>query len=75
MKAELIYHDKVIEKPNSIVEIMVWSIPKTSDKPHGYKYSLVFEKLADGLVDMIMQRVKVITGIMAIGKNLTNLRA
>lgn len=50
MKAELIYHDKIIEKPNSIVEITVWSIPKTSDKSHGYKYSLVFVKAGKRIV-------------------------
>ncbi len=43
MKAELIYHDKWM-KDDNIVEIRIWSVPITKDKPHGYKYSLVYIK-------------------------------
>ncbi|MDN3512316.1 MAG: DUF6516 family protein [Candidatus Jettenia sp. CY-1] len=75
MKAELIYYDKVIEEPNSIVELTVWSIPKTSDKPHGYKYSLVFVKAGKRIVGYDNAEGKGDHVIMAIGKNLTNLRA
>ncbi|GBD97650.1 MAG TPA: hypothetical protein ENG83_05110 [Nitrospirae bacterium] len=44
MKAELIFHDKVVEHDNSIVEIKIWSVPVTSDRLHGYKYSMVYIK-------------------------------
>lgn len=47
MKAELIIHDRVKDRRGGIVETKVWSIPLTSDKPHGFKYSLVYIK--DGL--------------------------
>ncbi|MDD5434042.1 MAG: DUF6516 family protein [Nitrospira sp.] len=43
MRAELIYHEKWIEEVE-IVEIKIWSVPKSKDKPHGYKYSLVYIK-------------------------------
>lgn len=42
MGAELILHDKVKDKYGGIVEVKVWRVPKTHDKPHGYKYSLVY---------------------------------
>ncbi len=44
MKAELVYHDKVVELPDSIVEIKIWSVPISIDKPHGYKYSFIYAK-------------------------------
>lgn len=36
----MIYHEKRIEG-NEVVEIKIWSVSKSQDKPHGYKYSLV----------------------------------
>ena len=44
MRAKLIYHDKVVEAKDSIIEITIWSVPISADKPHGYKYSLVYIK-------------------------------
>ena len=44
MKAELVYHDKVVELPDSIVEIKIWSVPISAYKPHGYKYSFIYVK-------------------------------
>ena len=44
MRAKLIYHDKVVEAKDSIIEITIWSVPTSADKPHGYKYSLVYIK-------------------------------
>ncbi|MBI3631265.1 MAG: hypothetical protein HY279_02565 [Nitrospinae bacterium] len=44
MKAEILIHDKVKDKHGGIIEVKVWLIPKTIDKPHGYKYSLVYIK-------------------------------
>ncbi len=43
MKAHLIRHDRVIDELNNIIEVKMWQLPKaTKDKPHGYKYSLVY---------------------------------
>ena len=42
MKAELIRHDKVYSRDGNIIEVKVWEVETTSDKPHGYKYSLVY---------------------------------
>lgn len=41
MKAGLIYQEKWVQE-NRAVEIRVWAVPKAKDKPHGYKYSLVY---------------------------------
>lgn len=41
-KTELLIHDKVEDKHGGIVEVKVWSVPESADKPHGYKYSLVY---------------------------------
>jgi len=41
MKAELVYRDKWTKNDN-IVEIKIWAVPITKDKPHGYKYSMVY---------------------------------
>ncbi|MCK4486145.1 MAG: hypothetical protein KAU38_05200 [Desulfobacterales bacterium] len=42
MKAKLIYHVKQIDKDGDIVEIKIWQIPKSKDKPHGLKYSFAY---------------------------------
>jgi len=42
MKAELIIRNKVIDEHGNTVEIKLWAVEKSSDKPHGYKYSLVY---------------------------------
>ena len=43
MKALLVRHVKVIDELSNIIEIKMWQLPKpTKDKPHGYKYSLVY---------------------------------
>jgi len=42
MKAELILHDKVQESDGGIIETKVWAVPVTKEKPHGYRYSLVY---------------------------------
>ena len=44
MKAELLIHDKVKDKHGGIIETKIWSVPKSPEKPHGYKYSLVYIK-------------------------------
>lgn len=43
MDAKLIRHDKVIDELENTIEIKMWQLPEpTKDKPHGYKYSLVY---------------------------------
>jgi len=42
MKAALIRHDKVTDELGNTVEIKLWKIPPTPDKPQGYKYSLAY---------------------------------
>lgn len=43
MRAKLIRHDKVIDDDGNTIEVKMWRLPRPSkDKPHGYKYSLVY---------------------------------
>ncbi len=42
MKAGPVYIHKRIYPNGDIVEIKIWKVAKSVDKPHGYKYSLVF---------------------------------
>ena len=44
MKAELLVHDKVKDKHGGVVEVKIWHVPKSQDKLHEYKYSLVYIK-------------------------------
>ena len=44
MRAELLIHDKVKDRHGGIVEIKIWSVPKSKDRPHGYRFSLVYIK-------------------------------
>ncbi|MCP4104453.1 MAG: hypothetical protein GY749_02795 [Desulfobacteraceae bacterium] len=41
MKAKLIYREKYVCSDGAIREMILWKLPqKTSDRPHGLKYSL-----------------------------------
>ena len=42
MKAELIRHEKITDELGNTIEIKVWKVPVSKDKPHGFKYSLVY---------------------------------
>ena len=42
METMLIRHDKVTDELGNTVEIKLWKVPPTLDKPKGYKYSLVY---------------------------------
>jgi hypothetical protein len=42
MSAKLIRHNKAIDENGNIIEIKIWSVPKSIDRPFGYKYSLVY---------------------------------
>lgn len=41
-KGNLIKHIKVVEDTGNIIEVKLWQVEPTIDKPHGYKYSLVY---------------------------------
>ena len=43
MKANLILHTKEIHA-DEVVEIKIWKVPVSPDKPHGVKISLVYIK-------------------------------
>jgi hypothetical protein len=42
MKAKLIYHVKEIAEDGDIIEIKIWQVPRSKDKPHGMKYSFAY---------------------------------
>lgn len=43
MKARLVRHVKAVDELGNILEVKMWQLPKPSeDKPHAYKYSLVY---------------------------------
>jgi predicted transcriptional regulator len=43
MKAQLVRHVKVVDELGNIVEVKMWKLADpTADRPHGYKYSLVY---------------------------------
>jgi len=42
MKAVLILHDKYTRPNGNVVEMKIWKVPVTKNKPRGYKYSLVY---------------------------------
>lgn len=43
MKAKLIRYEKITDELGNTIEIKAWRLPEpTKDKPHGYKYSLVY---------------------------------
>lgn len=47
MGAVLIKHIKVVDELDNTVEVRIWDLPEaTKDRPHGYKYSLVY--IVDG---------------------------
>ncbi len=41
MSADLLFHRKNVEMNGDIVEMKIWKVPHSKDKPHGLKYSLV----------------------------------
>jgi hypothetical protein len=43
MRAKIIRHEKIIDELGNTVEIKIWQLSQPStEKPHGYKYSLVY---------------------------------
>ena len=46
MKAQLIRHTKVTDELGNTIEIKLWKVAPATDKPQGFKYSLVY--IVDG---------------------------
>ena len=42
VRSKLIRHGKLREDNGNIVEVKIWQLKPSKDKPHGYKYSLVY---------------------------------
>ncbi|MEK6591186.1 MAG: DUF6516 family protein [Nitrospinota bacterium] len=42
MAVELLFYRKNIETNGDIIEMKIWEVPLSKDKPHGLKYSLVY---------------------------------
>ncbi len=42
MSVELLFYRKNVEPNGDIVEMKIWQVPRSKDKPHGLKYSLVY---------------------------------
>lgn len=42
MVTKLLFYRKNIEPNGYIVEMKIWQVPYSKDKPHGIKYSLVY---------------------------------
>ncbi len=42
MKARLVEHEKTTDELGNTIEVTILEVPKSKDKPHGYKYSLVY---------------------------------
>lgn len=42
MKAKLVRRNKVYDEDGNIIEVKMWRVGPSSDKFHGYKYSLVY---------------------------------
>ena len=42
VRGRLVFHEKVTDELGNTVEMKIWQVPTSKDKPHGYKYSLVY---------------------------------
>lgn len=42
MRARLLRHEKITDEIGNTVEIKIWQVPVSKDKPHGCRYSLVY---------------------------------
>jgi hypothetical protein len=50
MKAELIFHRRNVESNGDIVEMKMWRVPVSKERPQGVKYSLVYIKGGERIV-------------------------
>ena len=46
-RGRLFLHDKITDEWGNTIEVKLWQVPPTVDKPHGFKYSLVY--IVDGV--------------------------
>lgn len=46
-KGRLVRHQKLTDAWGHTLEIKLWQVPPAADKPHGFKYSLVY--IVDGV--------------------------
>ena len=42
MGARLVYRSKDVDSNGDIVEITIWEVPITKDKPYGFKYKMAY---------------------------------
>ena len=42
VRGSLVFHEKITDELGNTVEMKIWRVPTSKDKPHGYKYSLVY---------------------------------
>ena len=42
VKSELVIYKKATDELGNTIEIKIWQVKPSADKPHGYKYSLVY---------------------------------
>ena len=50
MKAVSLYRKKHVAEDGSIIEVRIWKVPVTPDRPEGMKYSLVYVRHGKRLV-------------------------
>jgi len=59
MKANRIFYDKAVLADGSIVEMVIWKLPKVSpERPHGLKYRLYFGRDGQRIVGYDNERGK-----------------
>lgn len=59
MKAQRIFYDKALLPDGSIVEMVIWQLPKSSSqRPHGLKYRLYYGKDNERVVGYDNERGK-----------------
>lgn len=75
MTVDLLFYRKNIEPKGDIIEMKIWQVPHSKDKPHGLKYSLVYIGKAKEYWDMIMQRAREAINIIGITSIHTSLMA
>src|SRR3989337_1909204 len=42
VRGRVVLHEKITDERGNTVEMKIWQVPVSEDKPHGYKYSLVY---------------------------------
>lgn len=73
MRAVLIRHSRLKFADGGLIEVKLWGVPVSPDKPHGYKYSLVYIAEGRRVIGTIMQNGGAIIGMTGTGRNLIGL--